>query len=313
MSAISEDNKVLIIAGPTASGKSAVALMLAKKLNGAIINADSMQIYKDLPIVTACPSAADYAAAPHHLYQHMDGSVRCSVALWLKLAARAVAEVRAAGQMPILVGGTGMYLNAAIHGISPIPEVSDEVHQKAQSDLDTYGGAAVKEMLQSLDPVLADRLEAGDSQRLVRALGVARQTGTPLSSWQKLPGEGQIEGKIVTMAILPDRADVYAAIDRRFAQMMGEGGIAEVEQLLARQLDPSLPVMKALGVSAVAVYLRGEYNVEQAIYLAQRDSRHYAKRQMTWIRNNFIANISFKEKLSERNHEKYFSEILKYT
>lgn len=310
---MSEDNRVLIIAGPTASGKSAVALMLAKKLNGAIINANSMQIYTDLPIVTACPSPADYAIVPHHLYQHIDGSVRCSVALWLKWAAQAVADVRAAGQVPILVGGTGMYLHAALHGISPIPEVSEAVHNQAQSDLDQHGGEAVKEMLTALDPILGDRLDAGDSQRLVRALGVVRETGTPLSTWQQLPGEGQIEGKAVTVAILPDRTDLYAAINARFGEMMETGGIAEVEQLLARKLDPSLPVMKALGVSAVAGYLQGDYDRAQAIYLAQRDSRHYAKRQMTWIRNNFIANITFNEKYSKRNSEKYFSEILKYT
>ena len=179
MSAFDVTSDFLLIAGPTASGKSSLAIDIAKKANGTIINADSMQIYLDLPVLTACPSASDKAEVPHLLYQHLDGGMRCSVALWLELVRTAVAEARAKGRLPILVGGTGMYLQAALTGISPIPEVSDETQTSTQAELEAEGGASLKEKLSAVDPILGQRLEAGDSQRLVRALSVYRDTGRP--------------------------------------------------------------------------------------------------------------------------------------
>lgn len=313
MSAFTMEKDYLLIAGPTASGKSSLALDLAKKANGTIINADSMQIYRDLPVLTACPPVADLTEVPHLLYQHLDGSRRCSVALWLTLVAEAVEQVRNAGRLPILVGGTGMYLQAALNGISPIPEVSSEVQAATQAELDASGGAYMKAALCDVDPILGERLEAGDSQRLVRALAVYRQTGTPLSTWQTLPGEGQITGNPICISLTPERQAIYDNIDSRFETMIAEGGLEEVRALLARQLDPSLPVMKALGVSALRDYLEGSHDFERAIYLAKRDSRHYAKRQMTWLRNNYIPQISITEKYLKRNLDKIFAEILKFS
>lgn len=313
MSAFDIKSDFLLIAGPTASGKSSLALDIAKKANGTIINADSMQVYRDLPVLTACPSEDDKAVVPHRLYQCLDGATRCSVALWLKLVREAVAESRSAGRLPILVGGTGMYLQAALHGISPIPDVSDAIQSQTQAELEEMGGALLKATLSKVDPILGEKLEAGDSQRLVRALSVYRQTGRSLSSWQTLPGEGQVAGKAICLALLPERQIVYDNIDNRFEQMLVNGGLEEVKALLTRHLAPSLPVMKALGVSALQDYLAGNHDLERAMYLAKRDSRHYAKRQMTWLRNNYIPQITIAEKYSKRNIDKIFSEILKFT
>ena len=312
MSALNVETHFLLIAGPTASGKSSLALDLAKKLNGTIINADSMQIYRDLPVLTACPGPEDLDVAPHLLYQHLDGGERCSVGHWLKLAAEAVAKTRSEKRFPILVGGTGMYLNAAINGISPIPDVSQKVQDEVQDEHNRLGGSALKDKLTEVDPILGARLEAGDTQRLVRALAVFRQTGKPLSEWQTLPGEGQIIGKPISLSVLPDRQDVYDNINHRFENMVEAGALTEVEALLNRNLDPSLPVMKALGVSALRDFLSGKHDLERAVYLAKRDSRHYAKRQLTWIRNNYISQIKNEEKYSKRNIDKIFSEIVKF-
>lgn len=313
MSALLAETHFLIIAGPTASGKSSLALDLAERENGVVINADSMQIYRDLPVLTACPSNSDVARVPHRLYQHLDGAKRCSVGHWLGLAADAVAAARAEGKLPILVGGTGLYLHAALNGISPIPDVAPDIQAKTQRDLAELGGAKMKEMLQAVDPILGARIQAGDSQRLVRALAVHRQSGKPLSEWQTKAGEGQITGKPICLALMRDRTDIYSAIDARFDLMIEAGGLSEVEALLARGLDPSLPVMKALGVRPLQEYLQGTHDLERAIYLAKRDSRHYAKRQMTWLRNNYIPEILLSEEYSQRNLDEIVSKILKFT
>lgn len=313
MSALNAETHFLVIAGPTASGKSSLALDLAKKLNGTIINSDSMQIYQDLPILTASPSADDMAEVPHRLYQHIDGRMRCSVGHWLSLASEIAEKERSAGRLPIFVGGTGMYLQAALNGISPIPDVSDEIQAKVVQEHKELGGAHIKNLLAEVDPILGERLEAADSQRLVRALAVYRQTNEPLSKWQQLPGKGQITGKSICLALLPDRALIYQNINDRFDIMMAGGAMAEVKALLERNLDPTLPVMKALGVSAMHDFLRGEHDIERAIYLAKRDSRHYAKRQMTWLRNNYIPQITINEKYLKRNLTNIFSNIMNFS
>ena len=307
------DTHYLVIAGPTASGKSSLAIALAKRLDAVIINADSMQIYADLNVLTARPPQPDLDSAPHRLYGVMDASARCSVAHWLTLAASEVAQARIEKKLPILVGGTGLYLNAAMKGISPIPDVPAQLVAEIEAELAEMGGPAFKERLRQLDPELGDKLEAGDSQRLVRAMAVVRATSTPLSVWQKQPGEGQLSGKPLRIAVTPPRDVVYQAIDRRFDEMMKQGAVDEVKTLLARQLDPSLPAMKALGVRAIEAHLAGEITLERAVYLAQRDSRHYAKRQLTWLRNNFISDIQVNQKLSNDEFDNFFSKIINFT
>jgi len=303
--------RYIMICGPTAAGKSAAALALAERSGGTVINADSMQVYSDLRVVTARPGSDDEARAPHRLYGIVDGGERASVASWLDLAAEAVDEARNAGSLPIIVGGTGMYLQAARDGIAPIPEVPAEIHQTCLEELASRGGAAFREELSKLDEETASRLFDGDSQRLVRAMGVVRATGRPISAWQSDPHQGALAGEAVAISVMPSRADTYARIDRRFAQMMEEGAVEEVEALAERGLDPSLPVMKAIGVREILAMQAGEISRGRAIELASRDSRHYAKRQMTWIRNNYRAQISIDEKFSTRFVKEIFSILLK--
>lgn len=300
----------ILLAGPTASGKSALALDFAEQLDGVIINADSMQVYTDLRILTARPSAEDEVRLPHKLYGTVDGAERYSVGRWLTDLHLAVEQTRAQKKWPIIVGGTGFYLNAAEHGISAIPDIPQEARSEAMSYHQQYGGQGALEELQELDPAIADRLEAGDSQRLVRALEVVLHTGKPLSYWQSRPREGGLTGRAIKIAHIPERELVYERIDKRFSAMIEGGGLAEVEQLMQRHLSPDLPVMKALGVTALAAFLNGDIDKQTAVYLASRDTRHYAKRQMTWLRNNFISNYKNNETYSKQLYQKIFSKIL---
>ena len=300
----------ILLAGPTASGKSALALDFAEQLDGVIINADSMQVYTDLRILSARPSVEDEAFLPHKLYGTVDGAESYSVGRWLADLHLAVEQTRAQKKWPIIVGGTGFYLNAAEHGISAIPDIPQEARSEAMSYHQQYGGQRALDKLQELDPAIADRLEAGDSQRLVRALEVVLHTGKPLSYWQSRPREGGLTGRAIKIAHIPERELVYERIDKRFSAMIECGGLAEVEQLMQRHLSPDLPVMKALGVTALAAFLNGDIDKRTAVYLASRDTRHYAKRQMTWLRNNFISNYENNETYSKQLYQKIFSKIL---
>ena len=300
----------ILLAGPTASGKSALALDFAEQLDGVIINADSMQVYADLRILTARPSVDDEARQPHKLYGTVDGAERYSVGRWLTDLHMAVEQTRAQGKWPIIVGGTGFYLDAAEQGISAIPDIPQEARLEATSYHQQHGGQGILDRLYELDPVIADRLEAGDSQRLVRALEVMLYTGKPLSYWQSRPREGGLTGRALKIAHIPERELVYERIDKRFSAMIDSGGLAEVEQLMQRHLSADLPVMKALGVTALASLLNGDIDKQTAIYLASRDTRHYAKRQMTWLRNNYISNYENNETYSKQLCQKIFSKIL---
>ncbi|MEC8642414.1 MAG: tRNA (adenosine(37)-N6)-dimethylallyltransferase MiaA [Pseudomonadota bacterium] len=302
---------VLMICGPTAAGKSGLALALAERCGGMIINADSMQLYGDLRILTARPDDAEMARAPHRLYGVVDGAERASVAAWLAMAADAVAAARGDGALPIIVGGTGLYFHAALHGIAPIPEVPSEIHAECIRQHADRGGAAFRAALAKRDPVTAERLHDGDSQRLVRAMGVVLATGRPLSVWQADPHQGAIEGVPLRIAMMPARDDLYATIDRRFEAMMTQGAAAEVAALAARGLDPSLPVMKAIGVREIMAMQAGDMTRERAIEIASRDSRRYAKRQMTWIRNNFNSQIGIETQQTERNIQEIFAILSK--
>jgi tRNA dimethylallyltransferase len=296
----------IMIAGPTASGKSQLALDLVEKIDGEIINADSMQLYADLSVLTARPTRADLDAAPHHLYGVLDAAHRASVAEWLRLAAEAMAPVIQRGKMPIIVGGTGMYLDAAVKGIAPIPDVPVPVHNTCSARFKEIGGASFRAELAAYDPVIAERLDDGDSQRLIRAMGVVLASGIPLSQWQAAPHHGALAGMPLKLAVLPPRDIIYHRIESRFDMMLKNGALDEVRALQLRNLDPSLPVMKALGVKPLADTLGGAMSLERAAYLTKRDSRHYAKRQMTWLRNNYNANYTLNEKLSESFYKKIF-------
>ena len=299
----------IMIAGPTASGKSQLAVDLACQLDGEVINADSMQLYADLSILTARPSKAEMRDIPHHLYGVLDGGHRASVAAWLELAATAMTAIRARGKMPIIIGGTGMYLDAAVNGIAPIPDVPATIHEDCMALFDAIGGAAFRQKLALHDPLVASRLADGDRQRLIRAMGVFNATGIALGQFQQAEHKGALAGRPVKIAMLPPRDVLYARIDARFDVMLEQGAMDEVRQLMSRQLDPSLPLMKALGVTALKAVLEQEMTVDEAAYIAKRDSRHYAKRQMTWLRNNYNAQITLNTKLSESFMESIFSLI----
>ncbi len=296
----------VVVAGPTASGKSAMCLDIAREIDGVIINADALQLYRDLNILSARPDAAALLAAPHALYGVMDGADRCSVGIWLELARLAVADARNAGKVPILVGGTGMYLNASLMGISTIPDIPDHVRTEMAAMHKKMGAERFHATLGTYDPILASRLVTGDTQRLIRGMEVFMHTKMPLSWWQKQPLEGRIDGCGHTVVLTPPREAVYNSINCRVESMFKQGALEEVERLVARQLDPGLPVMKALGVSQISRYLKGALSRDDAICKAKQASRHYAKRQMTWIRNNFISNYEINEIYSKSLLEKNF-------
>ena len=218
--------------------------------------------------------------------------------------------MRAQGKLPILCGGTALYLNAAQHGMSEIPDIADALHRAVIAEHKEKGGVAMLDELAQYDPLIAQRLTAGDSQRITRAIEVYRQTGRPLSAWQNDPPTGQLSGKSFNVFIAPDRQTLYERIDGRFAQMWDAGALEEVDALRARALDPKLPIMKAVGVPQIADYLAGIWSKEEAIAEAQKQSRRYAKRQFTFFRNNFITNYLIEETYSKRKNLEYFSKIL---
>ena len=275
-----------LIAGPTASGKSAIALELARSLaeagrRGVIVNADSAQVYADLRILSARPSEEEMDGIEHRLFGAWDGSEACSAAAWAARAKAEIAEIHEAGGVPILVGGTGLYLKVLFEGIAPIPEIDPAIRATVRA-LDE--DAAYK-LLQLEDPLRAAELDPGDRQRIARALEVKRSTGVTLADWQlaKAGGIGE-EVTIHPMVLLPDRTWLYERCDLRFEAMLEEGAIAEVEALLARGLDPDLPVMRAIGVPEIAAFLAGEIDAETMIAAGQQATRNYAKRQFTWFR-----------------------------
>lgn len=275
-----------LIAGPTATGKSAIALELARTLaesgrQGVIVNADSAQVYADLRIISARPSEEDMADVEHRLFGAWDGSEACSAAAWAARAKAEIADIHASGGVPILVGGTGLYLKVLFEGIAPIPEIAPDIRATVRA-LDE--DAAYK-LLQLEDPLRAAELDPGDRQRIARALEVKRSTGVTLADWQLAKAGGIAEEVTVhPMVLLPDRNWLYNRCDLRFEAMLEEGAIAEVEALLARGLDPDLPVMRAIGVPEIAAYLAGEIDAETMVAAGQQATRNYAKRQFTWFR-----------------------------
>ncbi len=283
---VTPENPLALIAGPTASGKSAVALELARRLaaddrRGVIINADSAQVYADLQILSARPSDEEMEEAEHRLFGAWDGAEPCSAAAWASRAKEEIADCHAAGAVPILVGGTGLYLKVLLEGIAPIPAIDPAVRAAVRA-LDE--GEAHK-LLQIEDPERAAMLDPGDTQRITRALEVKRSTGVTLGDWQ-LAKSGGIADEVTLHPLIvePERAWVYERCDARFVAMLDAGAVAEVEALLARGLDPDLPVMRAIGVPEIAAWLAGEIESEDVIAMGQQATRNYAKRQFTWFR-----------------------------
>jgi tRNA dimethylallyltransferase len=275
---------IVIVAGPTAAGKSALALALAAEFDGTIINADSMQVYRDLRVVTGRPDAAAEARAPHQLYGVIDAAEACSVGRWRALALAAIAASSDAGRMPILIGGTGLYIHSLIHGLAPVPAIPQAVREEVRALHAARGGAAFHDLLAARDPAAAARLAPGDTQRLLRAYEVVAATGRPLRDWQRLAAPG-LPGTVLAVTLLPPRARLYEACEARFAAMMEAGAVEEVAALLARRLPQTLPAMKAVGVREIGLFLAGRLERADAVAAAQQATRNYAKRQYTWLRH----------------------------
>lgn len=279
-------SKAVLIAGPTASGKSALALELALSAGGIVINADSMQVYRDLRIITARPTHGEEARAPHRLYGHVDAAVNFSAGAWVSDAAKALEEAQAEGRLPIFIGGTGLYFKALTAGLSVVPPIPAQVREDVRARLEQNGVEALHVELARRDPRAAERLNLRDRTRIARALEVIEATGRSLLDWHH---EGQPpllpRDSYRAVFLAPERDELYARIDARFDAMLGAGALKEVERLAARQLDPLLPAMKAHGVPALIRHLRGELSLEEAAAIGRADTRHYAKRQFTWFRH----------------------------
>jgi tRNA dimethylallyltransferase len=273
---------VVIVAGPTASGKSALALALAEAFGGTLINADSMQLYRGLAVLSACPGAGEMARVPHRLYGILDAAEACSAGRWRALALTEIAAAHAAGRLPILVGGTGLYLRALLEGIAPVPPVPPACRAAARELHARLGGEAFRAALAALDPDAAERLPASDRQRLIRAYEVVAATGRPLGEWQRAQDAAGAPSA-AAVVLLPPRAALYRACDARFLAMMEQGALGEAETLLARRLDPALPAMKAVGLRELGAFLAGRVTRAAAIAQAQQATRRYAKRQYTWF------------------------------
>jgi tRNA dimethylallyltransferase len=279
---------VLLLAGPTASGKSALALHLARALGGVVINADSMQLYRELSVLTARPSAQEMTEVPHRLYGVCSGVEPASAGVWERLVGAEIEQCRKERQVPIVTGGTGLYLNILRHGLSPIPEINAEVRLEARQLADTLSASELHARLMQEDPLTASRLRPSDTQRLVRAWEVWRQTGRPLAEWQALPRNPLVEGvRFLPLAVTLPREVLYARCDARFLTMMKQGAVEEVQALLALHLPADAPVMKAVGVPEIASLLAGTLRCDEAIARAQQMTRNYAKRQVTWLRHQF--------------------------
>lgn len=276
------DRSVILIAGPTASGKSAAALALADRTGAIVVNADSMQVYRDLAILTARPSIADEARVPHRLYGHLDGAEPYSTGRYVEDAARILNENRAAPL--IFVGGTGLYFEALTKGISPVPPVPPEVRERVRRLGEQMAPGDLHRVLAERDPGAAARLRPSDPQRLLRALEVFEATGRSLLDWQQMPGRPLVQPS-AAFVLAPERAVLRERIAQRFAWMMQAGAMAEIERLAVRDLDPDLPCMRALGVAPLIGLLRGEIAAGEAERRVVTQTRQYAKRQETWFRN----------------------------
>lgn len=275
--------RALLIMGPTASGKSALALAVAERVGGEIVNADSMQVYRDFRILTARPSPQEEARAPHRLYGHVDAAELYSTGRWLAEALAAIAAIRGRGATPILVGGTGLYFKALTQGLADIPAADPDLRDALRERAAREGAPALHAELAARDPATAARLAPNDAPRILRALEVLETTGESIGAFQAATHAPLAREEWAGLALAPARDALYAAIDARFDAMLAAGALDEVRAFAARRLDPALPAMKAHGAPALMAHLRGELSLAEAAEIGKRDTRRYAKRQFTWI------------------------------
>ena len=276
--------RIWLIAGPTASGKSALALRLAQEIGAEIVNGDALQLYADLRLLTARPSLEEEAQAPHHLFGTVDAADGWSVGRWQRAATSALGEIAERGRPAVVVGGTGLYFRALTHGLADVPQTPAEVRRASAADFDALGEAAFRDRLAQVDPAAEARISPADRQRLSRAWEVYAATGTSLSDWQARTDPALEPASWNAVALEPPRAALYDRCDVRLKNMIDLGALDEVAALAARRLDTALPAMKAVGYRELAAYLRGETSLAEGLEAAQRETRRYAKRQSTWLR-----------------------------
>jgi len=296
---------VLIVAGPTASGKSALALDMAEAFDGVVINADSMQVYSELRVLSARPDESETSRAPHRLYGVLSGREACSAGKWRDMAMAEINDCHAQGKLPIVTGGTGMYLNALTEGIAPIPDVPSRIRDSVTAELEDIGHAAFFEKLKKNDPETAATLDGTNTQRMIRAAEVFAHTGRGLASWHKEPMvPPPANMKFKKLCYMPPRDILYDRCDRRFDLMLEQGAIDEVRDLIALGLPDTTPVMKAVGVRELGAYLAGEIDLATAREKSQRETRRYAKRQLTWFRHQMsdkeIIDAQYSESLAAK-------------
>jgi len=281
--------RAILIAGPTASGKSQLAIDIAEQIDGVVVNADSMQVYRELQVLTARPSDADMVLLEHRLYGTVSGATPYSAGRYASDAGQVIEELAETGRTPVFVGGTGLYFQALLRGLSPIPAIADSIRQHWRSEAVRLGAEALHHVLHSRDRVMAERLAPSDSQRIVRALEVLEGTGQSLSEWQKIPGVPVLrEDDCYKIVLESPREEIYANCDMRLDAMLAQGLMDEVAALGALELDPALPIMRAVGVVPFLRHLSGELELLAAVMAAKTETRNYAKRQLTWLRRNMI-------------------------
>lgn len=287
-----EATPVVIVTGPTASGKSRLGLDLAETFDGTVINADSMQVYRELRILTDRPGDEALARAPHRLFGILPAAVACSAGQWRDLALDAMREASQAGRLPILVGGTGLYLKSLLHGLAPVPNIPAFVSRTARERHRRLGDEKFHADLSQRDPEMAARVRPTDAQRMIRAWEVVEATGQSLAHWQSLPETGGPAGfRFATILLSPPREKLYAACEARFTDMLESGAVEETRALLALGLEGGAPVMKAVGVPEIARYLAGDWSLDEAASVARQATRRYVKRQMTWFRHQLDADL----------------------
>ena len=300
---------VVVVAGPTASGKSALAAALARRFRGVVINADSVQLYDTLDIISSRPGAAALAAAPHRLYGVLAGDDPCSAGRWLRMAEREIDAALGAGRLPVVTGGTGLYLKALTEGLARVPAIDPALRGRLRRDFAARGAAALHADLAARDPEGARAIRPSDPQRILRALEVVAQTGRTLGSWQAEGAGAPPRRRFARVLLMPPRAAVHAACEARVHAMLEAGAVEEARRAVGLGLAPALPVMKAVGLAPFAALAEGRIGRAEAVRLASRDTRRYARRQATWFRRQMAADAVFEAQHSESLQSQIFSFI----
>lgn len=307
---MTDAGKAILIAGPTASGKSALALAIAERIGGVIINADSMQVYRELRILSARPTPEEEKRVPHKLYGFVPPSEAYSAGRFVRDAAAAIAAARSEGRRPIIVGGTGLYFKALLEGLSPIPPIDDAIREHWRVEAARRGAAALHRELAQRDATMAARLAPADTQRVVRALEVLEQTGRSLAEWQMDRSPPVLdEAETVELLLNLDRSELHARADARFERMMAEGALEEAKALAELGIDPSLPAMRAIGVRPLIAAVERKCSLEEAVGAAKLETRHYVKRQETWFKRKIVSWLPVNAQFMERNMAKIFAFI----